>query len=145
MPLSFPALFVILIQQFPFHVLPVVFVTSSMFLSTLLFRGVVAADDIIARFVSNAGVQISLVVPWRVPECRDELLARCVCSKIELSKNTDSEVYTQNLVVGLALSMLMRLLHQTKLEITCVDSDHLANGIDAVHQRSHASETSMQL
>ena len=111
MPLSFPALLVILIQQFPFHVLPVVFVTSSLFLSTLLFRGLVSADDIIARFVFNAGVQISLVVPWRVPECCDELLARCVYSRIELSKNTDSEVYTQNLVVGLALSMLTWLLH----------------------------------
>ena len=63
----------------------------------------------------------------------------------ELSETIDSEVYTQNLVVGLALDMLMWLIHQKQLEITCVDSDHQANGIDAVHQRSHANETSMQL
>ena len=57
----------------------------------------------------------------------------------------DSEVYTRNLVVGLALNMLMWLIPQAKLEITCVDSDHQANGIDAVHQRFHANEMSMQL
>ena len=82
MSLSFPALFVIFIQQFPFHVLPVVFITGSLFLSTLLFRGLVFADDIIARFGFNAAVQISLVAPWRVPAFRDELLARCVYSNI---------------------------------------------------------------
>ena len=75
------------IQQFPFHVLPVVFVTGSLFLTTLLFRGLVFADDMIARFVFNALVQISLVTPWRVPECRDELLARCVYSSIGASRD----------------------------------------------------------
>ena len=63
----------------------------------------------------------------------------------ELSETTDSEVYIQNLVVGLALNMCMWLMHQHKLEIICLDSDHQANGIDAVHQRSHANKTSMQL
>ena len=63
----------------------------------------------------------------------------------EHSKTTNSEVYTQNLVVGLALNMFMWPIRQTKIEITFVDSDHRANGIDVVHQSSRANETSMQL
>ena len=57
MSLSFPAVFVIFIQQCPFHFLPVVFAASSLFLSTFLFRGLVFAVAIIARFVFNEVVQ----------------------------------------------------------------------------------------
>ena len=79
--------------------------------------------------------------------CSKNVVMNCWCVAAptqELSRTSNNEAYTHNLVVGLSFSMLAWPMHQ-KLEILHIDSEPQANGIDAMRQRSRAKETPMQL